>query len=94
MAKPGDITDVPLLNIARNPSKLCVKSLVSWFWLSLITTSVIILPERINFEIKIDAAKFYVNGENLKLWAKEEWIRKLIIMELLKIDSHLPELFH
>jgi hypothetical protein len=74
MAKPGDITDVPLLNIARNPSNSAASSrwLVDSDYLSLRQVSLSYnLPELIS-KLKIDAAKLYVNGENLKLWAKRE----------------------
>jgi hypothetical protein len=30
------------------------------------------LPKELISKLKIDAAKLYVNGENLKLWAKRE----------------------
>jgi hypothetical protein len=33
------------------------------------------LPKELISKLKIDAAKLYVNGENLKLWAKREWIQ-------------------
>jgi hypothetical protein len=84
-----------LLNIARNPSNSAASSrwLVDSDYLSLRQVSLSYnLPKELISKL-IDAAKFYVNGENLKLWAKKEWIRKLIIMELLKIDSHLQNYF-
>jgi hypothetical protein len=84
-----------LLNIARNPSNSAASSrwLVDSDYLSLRQVSLSYnLPKELISKL-IDAAKLYVNGENLKLWAKKEWIRKLIIMELLKIDSHLQNYF-
>lgn len=73
--KPGDITDVPLLNISRNTQNSAASNrwLVDSDYLSLRQVSLSYnLPKELISKLKIDAAKFYVNGENLKLFAKRE----------------------
>jgi hypothetical protein len=72
MAKPGDITDVPLLNIARNPSNSAASSrwLVDSDYLSLRQVSLSYNPKELISKLKIDAAKLYVNGENLSYGLK------------------------
>jgi hypothetical protein len=59
MAKPGDITDVPLLNIARNPSNSAASSrwLVDSDYLFIRQVSLSYnLPKELISKLKIDAA--------------------------------------
>ena len=73
--KPGDITDVPLLNIARNTPNSAASDrwLVDSDYLSLRQVSLSYnLPTEISSRLKLDAVKFYVNGENLKLFTKRQ----------------------
>ncbi|MGO4821927.1 MULTISPECIES: SusC/RagA family TonB-linked outer membrane protein [unclassified Flavobacterium] len=73
--KPGDITDVPVLNISRNTQNSAASDrwLVASDYLSLRQVSLSYnLPTDIISRLQIDAAKFYINGENLKLFTKRE----------------------
>ncbi|MEZ7497374.1 TonB-dependent receptor [Flavobacterium sp. Arc3] len=73
--KPGDITDVPALNIARNTQNSAASDrwLVDSDYLSLRQVSLSYnLPKELISKLQIDAMKFYVNGENLKLFTKRE----------------------
>lgn len=72
---PGDITDVPVLNISRNAQNSAASSrwLVDSDYLSLRQVSLAYnLPTELLSKLQIDGAKFYINGENLKLFAKRE----------------------
>ena len=71
--KPGDITNVPAVNISRNPQNSAASDrwLVDSDYISLRQVSLSYkLPKNIISQLNIDAAKFYVNGENLALFTK------------------------
>ncbi|SDW66308.1 SusC/RagA family TonB-linked outer membrane protein [Flavobacterium degerlachei] len=73
--KPGDITDVPVMNISRNTQNSAASNrwLVDSDYLSLRQVSLSYnLPKDLISKLQIDGAKFYVNGENLKLFAKRD----------------------
>ncbi|UQD56058.1 TonB-dependent receptor [Flavobacterium sp. K5-23] len=73
--KPGDITNVPVLNIARSAQHNAASDrwLVDSDYLSLRQVSLSYnLPTNAISKLKIDAAKFYINGENIALFTKSK----------------------